>query len=93
MSNCHSERTRRNEDDRLLSAQRSGFDHASRRRGAHGSHTITSVGRRGRYNVERLIAKHRADAKLPDLMVTLTNCDKARSVSIYDRCKAVYEGL
>jgi hypothetical protein len=31
--------------------------------------------------------------KLPDLMVTLTNCDKARSVSIHDRCKAVYEGL
>jgi hypothetical protein len=25
--------------------------------------------------------------------VTLTNCDKARSVSIYDGCKAVYEGL
>ena len=59
--------------------------------------TLTIVcepcGLRGRYNVERLIAKHGADAKLADPLVTLTNCDKARSVSIYDRCKAVYEGL
>ena len=33
------------------------------------------------------------DAKLPDLLLTLANCEKARSVSIYDRCKAVFEGL
>jgi hypothetical protein len=50
-------------------------------------------GRRGRYNVERLIAKYGADTRLPDLLVTLANCPKARSVSIYDRCKVVYEGL
>ena len=33
------------------------------------------------------------DAKLTDLLTTLADCDKARSFSIYDRCKAVYEGL
>jgi hypothetical protein len=33
------------------------------------------------------------DAKLTDLLVTLANCKKARSVSVYDRCKAGYEGL
>ena len=49
-------------------------------------------GRRGRYNVERLIAAH-GDAKLTDLPTTLADCDKARSFSVYDRCKAVYEGL
>jgi hypothetical protein len=30
---------------------------------------------------------------MPDLLAMLANCSKARSVSIYDRCKAVYEGL
>jgi hypothetical protein len=33
------------------------------------------------------------DAKLTDLLEMLADCAKARSVSIYDRCKAVYEGL
>jgi hypothetical protein len=46
-------------------------------------------GRRGRYNVARLIETH-GDAKLIDLLVTLADCPKARSVSIHDRCKAVY---
>jgi hypothetical protein len=59
--------------------------------------TLTIVcercGRHGRYNVARLIAVHGADAKLTDLLVTLPNCEKARSFSVYDRCKAVYEGL
>jgi hypothetical protein len=50
-------------------------------------------GRRGRYNFERLIDKYGADARVPDLLVTLANCEKARSVAIHDRCKAVYEGL
>ena len=45
-------------------------------------------GRRGRYNVERLIAAH-GDAKLTDLLTTATR----RAFSIYDRCKGVYEGL
>jgi hypothetical protein len=45
--------------------------------------------RRGRYNVERPIAEHGADIKLPDLLVTLAHCEKARSISIYDRCRAL----
>ena len=47
-------------------------------------------GRRGRYNVERLMAEHR-DAKLTDLLVTLARREKAQSRSVYDRCKAVYD--
>lgn len=49
-------------------------------------------GRRGSYNVARLMEEH-GDAKLTDLLYTLANCSKARSVSVHDRCKAVYEGL
>ena len=49
-------------------------------------------GRRGTYNVARLMERH-GDAKLPDLLQTLANCAKARSVSIHDRCKVVFEGL
>ena len=29
----------------------------------------------------------------PDLLQTLADCPKARSASIHDRCKVVYEGL
>ena len=58
--------------------------------------TLTVVcepcGRRGRYNVERLVAKH-GDAKLLYLLDTLANCPKMQSANIYDRCKARYEGL
>jgi hypothetical protein len=50
-------------------------------------------GRYGRYNVKLLIAAHSADAKLPALLATLANCEKARSFSIYDRCKAKFEGF
>ena len=50
-------------------------------------------GRHGLYSVKRLIAAHGADAKLTDLLVTLANCEKARSVSIHDRCKAKFEGF
>jgi hypothetical protein len=50
-------------------------------------------GRHGRYNVARLIAAHGADAKLTALLVTLANCEKARSFSVYDRCKARFEGF
>jgi hypothetical protein len=49
-------------------------------------------GRRGQYNVERLMAEH-GDARLTHLLQTLADCPKAQSASIYDRCKAVYEGL
>jgi hypothetical protein len=48
-------------------------------------------GRHGRYNVARLVAAHGGDAKLTELLATLANCDKARSFSIHDRCKARLE--
>jgi len=41
---------------------------------------------------EWLIAKHGPDVKLPDLKAILVNCEKARSLSIHDQCKVVYEG-
>jgi hypothetical protein len=42
--------------------------------------------------MDKLMAEH-GDAKLTDLLVTLANCEKARSRSGYDRCKAVHERL
>jgi hypothetical protein len=48
--------------------------------------------RRERYYVERLTQQYCWDAKLTDLLATLTvDCPKRGSVSIYDRCKAVHE--
>ena len=49
-------------------------------------------GRRGRYAVAGLLEGH-GDAKLTDLLLTLADCQKARSANIHDRCKAVYEQL
>jgi hypothetical protein len=46
-------------------------------------------GRRGRYNVARLMEKY-GDAKLPELRHMLANCPKAKSHSIHDRCKVRY---
>jgi hypothetical protein len=46
-------------------------------------------GRRGRYNIARLMEKY-GDMKLPELRRVLANCPKARSVSIHDRCKVRY---
>jgi hypothetical protein len=46
-------------------------------------------GRRGTSNVARLMERH-GDAKLTDLLQTLAICPKAHSVSVYDRCKAVF---
>jgi hypothetical protein len=43
------------------------------------------------YSVERLIAERGAAAKLPDLLAAFANREKARPVSIYDRCRARYE--
>jgi hypothetical protein len=58
--------------------------------------TLTVVcepcGRRGRYKVEKLMAKH-GDAKVLYLLATLASCPKVQSTNIYDRCKARYEGL
>jgi hypothetical protein len=51
-------------------------------------------GRRGRFNVARLIEQHGNDAKLTDLLALLVgDCSKAHVVSVHERCKAVYEGL
>ena len=33
------------------------------------------------------------DAKLPELLYVLADCPKARPASVYDRCKALCEGL
>jgi hypothetical protein len=49
-----------------------------------------SCDRRGRYSVARLIEQHGGTAKLTDLLHTLADCQKANSVSVHDRCKAVY---
>jgi hypothetical protein len=57
--------------------------------------TLTLVcqpcGRRGRYNVSRLIGKHGPDMSLPDLKMILANCEKPRAFSVYDRCKVKFE--
>ena len=53
---------------------------------------VCACGRHGTYNVARLMEQH-GDAKLADLLQTLANCPKARSASIHDRCRAVFEGL
>jgi hypothetical protein len=49
-------------------------------------------GKCGRYSVARLIVQH-GDVKRTDLLQTLADCPKARSLSVDDRCKAVYEGF
>ena len=49
-------------------------------------------GRRGTYNVARLMELH-GDAKLTDLLQTLANCPKVRSASVHDRCRAVFDRL
>ena len=67
--------------------------HSVRRSQPHAlSIACESCGRRGTYKVARLMEQH-GDAKLTDLLQTLAECQKARSASIHDRCKAVYEGL
>ena len=39
-------------------------------------------GRHGRYNVAKLIERH-GDAKLTDLLVTLADCQRARSGNVH----------
>ena len=46
-------------------------------------------GRRGRYNVARLMEKY-GDARLPELRHVLANCPKAKSFSVHDRCHVRY---
>jgi hypothetical protein len=54
--------------------------------------TCRPCGRRGRYNVAKLIETH-GDPKLPELLQRLAQCPKARPASVNDRCKMGYEGL
>jgi hypothetical protein len=37
--------------------------------------------------------REHGDAKLTDLLVALADCEKTRSASVYDRCRARFEGL
>jgi hypothetical protein len=46
-------------------------------------------GRRGRYNVAKLMGKC-GDRKLPELRHVLANCPKAHAHSIHDRCRVKY---
>jgi len=49
-------------------------------------------GRRERHDVERLTRQYGWDAKLTDLLPALVaDCPKRGSVSVYERCKAVFE--
>jgi hypothetical protein len=49
-------------------------------------------GRRERYDVERLTRQNGRTAKLTDLLPALVaDCPRRGSVSVYDRCKAVFE--
>ena len=55
-------------------------------------------GRRDRYDVERLTRQYGWDAKLTDLLLAELTADCPKrgsspkgSVSVYDRCKAVFE--
>ena len=56
--------------------------------------TLTIVcqpcGRRGRYSVAKLMAKH-GDAKILYLLAELTHCPKVQPSDIYDRCEARFE--
>jgi hypothetical protein len=60
------------------------------------THHLTAVrepcGGRRRLKVAGLLHK-RGDDKLSGQMPTPANCEKARSLSIHDRCKARFEGF
>jgi hypothetical protein len=49
-------------------------------------------GRRGRYNVARLIDKY-GDEKILYVLPAIANCPKAESADIRDLCNACYEGI
>jgi hypothetical protein len=51
-----------------------------------------ACGRRERHDVESLKRQYGWDVKMPDLLAALVaDCPKARSFSVYDRCKAVWD--
>jgi hypothetical protein len=50
--------------------------------------------RRGRLSVARLIERHGADARLPDLREILAgDCPRASAVSVHERCGVHYPQL
>jgi hypothetical protein len=50
--------------------------------------------RRGRLSLERLIAEHGADTRLPDLWVTLAgDSPRAKPTAMHDRCAIHYPQL
>jgi len=54
--------------------------------------SVKPCGRREQYDVETLKRRYGGEMKLTNLLATFTaDCPKARSFSVYDRCKAVYE--
>jgi hypothetical protein len=50
--------------------------------------SASGAGWYGHYDVERLIAKHGVDMRLPELLTMLANCEKGALVQHLDRCKA-----
>jgi hypothetical protein len=51
-------------------------------------------GRRGRLSVAKLIERHGAGAKLPDLRTVLaSDCPRVGATSIYERCGVLYPQL
>jgi hypothetical protein len=50
--------------------------------------------RRGRLSIAKLIDRHGAGAKLPDLRTVLaSDCPRVRATSIYERCGVLYPQL
>jgi hypothetical protein len=50
--------------------------------------------RRGRLSVAKLIERHGAGAKLPDLRTVLaSDCSRVGAASIYERCGVLYPQL
>jgi hypothetical protein len=77
---------------------RDGAQTLSEVRGLVLSVVCEPCGRRERYDVERLMRQYGWDAKLIDLLPALVvDCPRVReahkrgSVSVYDRCKAVFD--
>jgi hypothetical protein len=66
--------------------------HPVERSGADADHRLPAV-RQARALQCQQADRQARDAKLLYLLDALTNCPKAQSVNIYDRCKARYERL
>jgi hypothetical protein len=54
--------------------------HPGRRPRAHDRASVRALRAARRYNVQRLVAAHGADAKLTELLVTLANCAQSGAV-------------